>query len=388
MSIKKPKVFILTNIISPYKSFLFNALNKLGEIDFKVFYVAETEKIREWKVDRNLEFSYEVMFEGKIDDVNFLALCFKTWRKLTQFKPDIIIIDGYSYSACWTAFLWAKVKSRPVILWSSSNKEDRTRGYIKENIKKFLVSRCNAANVYGTKSANYLVGLGLSRGKIFIMGNVTDNDYYYKETKKFRVKKEILCKEMNIPPRNFLYIGRFSPEKNLLFLLKSFRRISRSEKVRSWGLILVGDGPQKKEIENFIRDNNIENVFLPGFKQKEEIPKYLAVSDVFILPSVSESWGLVVNEAMAAGLPVLVSRKCGCYPDLIEEGVNGFSFDPYNVNELSKLMKEISQGRFDLSSMGKESLKKVKRYTPEKAVEVILDTINFVIEQNYGQRSN
>jgi len=137
MAIRRSKVFILTNIISPYKTFLFNTLNKLGEIDFKVFYMAETEKIRDWKIDKDLKFPYEVMFKGKLDNVNFLILAFRTWRKLTQFNPNITIIDGYSYSACWTAFLWAKIINKPIILWYSSNKEDRRRKQIKENIKKF-----------------------------------------------------------------------------------------------------------------------------------------------------------------------------------------------------------------------------------------------------------
>jgi len=215
------------------------------------------------------------------------------------------------------------------------------------------------------------------------MGNVTDNNYYYKETEKFQTKRDVLRKEMNALLHNFLYIGRFSPEKNLLFLLKCLKNAQESEALNNWGLILVGGGPQKKEVENFIRDNNIENVFLPGFKQREEIPKYLAISDVFILPSISEPWGLVVNEAMAAGLPVLVSRKCGCYPDLVREGINGFSFDPYNINELSDLIKQILQERFNLSTMGRESLKIIRRYTPKKAAEIILSTIKFVNKKNY-----
>jgi len=222
--------------------------------------------------------------------------------------------------------------------------------------------------------------LGLFREKIFIMGNVTDSNYYYKETKKFQTKRDVLCKEMNTPLHNFLYISRFSPEKNLFFLLKCFRDVQQSGEVNGRGLILIGNSPQKKEIERYIRNNNIENIFLPGFKQREEIPKYLAISDVFILPSISEPWGLVVNEAMVAGLPVLVSRKCGCYPDLVREGVNGFSFDPCKINELSDLIKQIAHGRFNLSAMGKESLKIIRRYSPKRATETILNTIKFVIK--------
>lgn len=98
------------------------------------------------------------------------------------------------------------------------------------------------------------------------------------------------------------------------------------------------------------------------------------------MPNISETWGLVVNEAMAAGLPVLVSRKCGCYPNLVREGISGFLFDPYKINELCDLIKKISQGWFNLSAMGKKSLKIIRRYLPKKATETILNTIKFVIK--------
>ncbi len=120
------------------------------------------------------------------------------------------------------------------------------------------------------------------------------------------------------------------------------------------------------------------NVFIPGFKQKDEIPKFFAVSDVLILPSISEPWGLVVNEAMAAGLPVLVSRKCGCYPDIVKDNENGFSFDPFDKNELFGFMKEIVNGKIDLKKMGESSLKIIKDYTPERAAEIVVKTAELV----------
>jgi len=89
---------------------------------------------------------------------------------------------------------------------------------------------------------------------------------------------------------------------------------------------------------------------------------------------------LVVNEAMAAGLPVLVSRRCGCYPDLIKEGINGFSFDPFDNDELFNRMKEIVDGKHDLTKMGRASVDIIKDYTPQKAAKVIVDTIKFVID--------
>jgi glycosyltransferase involved in cell wall biosynthesis len=175
---------------------------------------------------------------------------------------------------------------------------------------------------------------------------------------------------------NFLYIGRFSREKNVFHLLDAYKKIA--ERNDRWGLILVGNGPQKKRIEDYIQKYGIKNVSLPGFIQKIDIPKFLAVSNILILPSISETWGIVVNEAMAAGLPVLVSRKCGCYPDIVRDEESGFSFNPFDKNQLYNLMREIVDGGVNLKKMGESSLQIIKDYTPERAARIIIDTINCV----------
>lgn len=372
-------IVIIHNIISPYKTFLFNELHEICH-NLKVLYMAETEVSREWTVNRDkLNFPYEVMFSGRVDEVRILRVIIKTWKRLTILNPDVLIIGGYSYPAYWAGFFWAKLFRKKIILWSSSNKEDRRRFFLKEKLKGFFIRRCDAANVYGKKSKDYLVKFGMKKNTVLIMGNTTDNSFYHNETIKLKEKRDELCNQFGIPPHNFLYIGRFSQEKNVLYLLAAFNELAPEHS--DWGLILVGNGPQKNKIVDYIKINDIKNVYMPGFKQKQEIPQYLAASDVLILPSISEPWGLVVNEAMASGLPVLVSKQCGCYPDIVKEEVNGFSFDPFNNKELFFIMKNITDKKHDLEKMGENSLEIIKDYTPKRAANIILDTINFVLKK-------
>jgi glycosyltransferase involved in cell wall biosynthesis len=373
------RIVVLHNIVSPYKTVLFNELYKICS-GLKVLYIAETETRREWNIEKDdIKFPHEIMFKGAMDDSGFLKPIIKTWERLNSLNPDVIIINGYAHVTCWAGFFWAKSNRKKLILWSASNEHDKERSLSKEKLKGFLVKRCDAANVYGTRSKDYLVKLGMKEDNIFITGNITNNGYYYKAAMKLREDRAILCHKLGIPHHNFLYIGRFSDEKNILRLLYAYKNLSDLNPC-TWGLILVGSGPEHKLIESYIKEHSIKNVFLPGFKQKEEIPQYLAVSDVLVLPSISEPWGLVVNEAMAAGLPVLVSERCGCYPDIVIDGSNGFSFNPSSTEELYGLMKNVVEREYDLEKMGYASLEIIKDYTAEKATKIIIETIESVLK--------
>jgi len=292
-------------------------------------------------------------------------------------------LGGYSYLAYWAGLIWAKKNKRKIIIIIESHYLDRPRLRIKERIKKLFVSYCDVALVAGTRHRDYIINLGLKPENIFIKKGAgpIDVSFYKEEGSQLKSNKCKLHNKFGIPHKNFLYVGRFAHEKNIMFLLRAYKRF-KDEGMEDWGLILVGNGPQKREIENFISNSEIKDVLLPGFKQKEEIPIFYIMSDVFILPSISEPWGLVVGEAMAFGLPVLVSNRCGCYPDIVQDGVNGFSFDPFNEDELLGFMKDIANGKHNLEAMGRASHEIIKGYDPEKVAEIYLNAINFVLNNS------
>jgi glycosyltransferase involved in cell wall biosynthesis len=125
---------------------------------------------------------------------------------------------------------------------------------------------------------------------------------------------------------------------------------------------------------------------LAGFKQPKDIANYFSNAICLILPSIYETWGLVVNEAMAAGLPVLVSRACGCAPDLVQEGINGFTFDPYDVDGLARLMVRMSSGEVDLQAMGRASRKIIADWTPEVFAENLFKALEAAREAKRSKR--
>lgn len=358
------KVVIIHNIIAPYKVALFNELSKLIP-NMEVIFIAEREKRRDWNIDyTKINFRHTVLFKGSIENINSFTIVKETWRALNKIRPETSIICDYSNIFGWSALFWAKQNRNNLIFWLSSTFDDKKHYFPKELVKHFFLKYFDAFLAPGEKTKHYLEYMKVDNSKIITTGYSVDNEFFTEQYQLYKDKRETLLNELEIKRKqNFIFIGRFAPEKNIFTLLYSFLEVSKINS--AWGLILLGDGPLKNEVNTFISDNNLQNkILLPGFIQQEGIVQYLTASDVFVLPSLSEPWGLVVNEAMLCHLPVIVSTKCGCQPELVQEGVNGFSFDPNNQLKLTNLMRGFANGSYNIKSMREASFAIVTKHSP------------------------
>jgi glycosyltransferase involved in cell wall biosynthesis len=249
-----------------------------------------------------------------------------------------------------------------------STEIDKSRTQWKELIKRIFIGRVKRAFAYGTSSAEYLLRLGIKQERIVRRCQAADTislEKWLERAEQFRIRS-------NLDNTVVLgYVGRLAPEKNLFVLLKAFSALEHSK--RGHQLIIVGDGPSRGELEQFVGDNGIKGVRFVGSVPPEQVGSWMSQFDVFVLPSSSEPWGLVVNEAMFLGIPTVVSRQCGCCADLIQDGVTGFSFSANDVSELSKIIETLSVNpklRNDIGLAGKE---KIAEFTPRTAALQILD---------------
>ncbi len=199
----------------------------------------------------------------------------------------------------------------------------------------------------------------------------------------------------------FLASARFIEKKNLPRLLQAYARyraLAGNAEMRKsesgcpstlnpqpstalWDLVLLGDGPLRSAICDLRSALGLEAcVHLPGFKQYDELPEYYARAGVFLHASTTEQWGLVVNEAMASGLPVLVSNRCGCAQDLVKENVNGFTFDPYNTEQMAELMVRVSDSGFPLADFGAASARIISEWGPERFAAGLKDAVDCALK--------
>jgi len=362
----KAKVIVLTEIISPYRIPVFNEIAKRLTDQFMVLFMGKSEKRRHWKIYREkIRFYYEVLpgilLRGKCSEPYFFNPTIL--YKLLKCSPEIIIISGYSQPSSFLAMLYAKLFAKRLILWCESNKNDQRYNHpLKEAYKRWFVKNCAQYLVPGRASFEYLTLLGAEESKIYIAANAVDNDFFTDACAKNRESRQVFKQSKDYPEKIILYVGRLIEEKGILDLLKAFQILSRDR--QKIGLVLIGSGEGEERYKKFCKEQNIKNVFFAGFVHQDDLPAYYAAGDVFVLPTHSDAWGLVLNEAMASRLPVVCSDAAGAACDLIVNGENGYTYEKGNIAELTEaLSKTLNSSK---ESFGTKSYEIIQNYSPEK----------------------
>jgi glycosyltransferase involved in cell wall biosynthesis len=298
----------------------------------------------------------------------------RLFKVLDEFRPEVVVVPGWGYRGALLALKWGLANKVPVICMSESTQWDEVRNPIKEWIKRRIIGLFSSALVGGTPHRAYMQELGMPADRIFLGYDAVDNRFFSEEAKKIGASSSELG-DKGKP--YFLASARFIDKKNLPRLLKAYAGYRQKvERQRSrvegqtpelWDLILLGDGQLRSELETLRSELGLENcVQMPGFKQYEELPTYYAHAGAFIHASTTEQWGLVINEAMASCLPVLVSNRCGCAADLVREGENGWTFDPTNEEQMADLMVKIAGDEMRLKEMGLHSLEIIADWGPDR----------------------
>ncbi len=311
---------------------------------------------------------------------------------LDAHRPDVLGVPGWIIPHSFAAIDAAVRRGLPVVLMSESTPHDFSRSPLREWVKRRAVALASSALVGGTPHRAYLRQLGMPDERIFEGYDAVDNEHFARESARWRKQDapDTPC---------FLASNRFIEKKNLFRLLEAYAiyhtkdQGPRTKDGRPWPLILLGDGELKpallahadklglsiaerapwdfptknQEPRTTNSPEKLPSVFFPGFRQIDELPRFLAHAGAFVHASTIEQWGLVVNEAMAGGLPVIVSERCGCAPDLVKAGENGWTFDPLDVNSLAASLSRVAaMTEAERDRLGEASRGIVSKWGPER----------------------
>jgi 1,2-diacylglycerol 3-alpha-glucosyltransferase len=366
------KTVIVTEIIAPYRIPVFNALARRAGVDLHTIFLAETDKaLRQWRIYTDeIRFSYEVLpfWRWRAGKSSFL-INRGLWSALNKVSPQVIICGGYNYAASWEALLWARRHGVEFVLWSESNGQDARGGRAwVEFLKAYFLRHCDRFVVPGKASFEYLRSLGSPEASILTAPNAVDNSLFATQAESIRAHPAEFREKLKLPSRFILFVGRLVPEKGVFDLLEAYAKLESG--VRSEvGLVFAGDGVSRGELAQRAKRISPGAVSFPGFAQREDLAGLYALAETLVLPTHSDPWGLVVNEAMACGLPIIVSSVAGCSADLVEDGWNGYVVPPRDSEKLSVAIDSVVRQPGLRQQMRARSSERIRNYSPEACAD-------------------
>jgi len=396
---KKYKLAFLTSQVIEDQAPLFKKLARHPDIDLMVYFCRD---IGVNKPGKEEEFGVEIKYSNSLlegyqykflknfspkPSNSFLGMInFGIIFELFRHRYDAIIIHGYSHFTDWLAFLGAFLSRTPIFLRGEVVLKPN-QAFWKKLIKKIffypLFKYVSAFLIMIEKNKDFYRYYGADENKFFLTPSAVDNERFQKEYEKLKDKKEELRNNLGISKEAvvILFVGKLVHRKKPIDLLNAYKILFNNEEIKkeNIALIYVGDGELKKEMEDYVKKNNLKNIFLVGFKDQSDITKYYTMSDIFVLPSTAgEVLPVVINEAMCFRLPIIVSDAIPSSSEFVKHGENGYIFPCGNVEKLVDYLRDLINNKEKREKFGKKSFEIIQNYTYEKDVEGILEALNYV----------
>ena len=300
---------------------------------------------------------------------------------LKELKPDVLVGDGFfQWSASAFYYKW-RYGVPIVICYERTQHTERRAQWYRTAFRKYMVKHTDSMCCNGRLSKEYAVSIGMEPERITLGHMVADiGDLVRKRDGMTPTDIKEIRSYIGVQTNRlvFLTVARLIPLKGIDHLLNTWRVVR--ERNKQGTLIISGKGSERYNLEKKCRELSIPDVIFTGNIDYDEIHKYYAAADVFVMPTLEDNWSLVVPEAMACGLPVLCSIYNGCWPELIRENGNGWVFDPVNEHEFAGKLLKFIKARDRLKAMGDVSRQIVSQYTPESAAESVYRACEIAID--------
>lgn len=387
MNQKKRIIFLLSHPIQ-YFSPLFVEIAKNNNFELTVLYCddygtrsknihPEVGEIAGWDIPLLEGYNYKFLknnsWNSSIFNGFFGLINFEIFKALKNERGSFLVIHGWAYATYLLAVIAGKLSGLKLCLRSENPlsqellKPRATLFLRKFFFRYFWFKLFDYFFYIGSQNKKLYEYYGVKKEKLVFTPYAVDNDMFKAEYEKYKGKKPELRKELGLPAnkKNILFSGKYVPKKRPMDLLQAYHFLNDENSA----LVFLGDGELRIEMEEYISKHNLKDVYLTGFKNQSEVGKYFAASDIFVLPSgTGETWGLVVNEAMVLGLPIIVSNIVGCCDDLVVDNKNGFKFETGDIEELkSKLGSLINNTR--LNEFGQISQNLIKQNSFQKIID-------------------
>jgi glycosyltransferase involved in cell wall biosynthesis len=370
------KVALLTNFVPPYRLPLYQAIEKKVK-EFKIFLSAETEPNRDWEVEwsqldvqlqKALKYRKQFRHPNGFVEEAVIYIPYNQLWELKTFKPDVIISSEMGSRTLLSAIYKQLSKNVKLIIWATVSEEsEKSRGKIREYLRKMLLSQADAVITNGNSGARYLAKFQYPIEKIFHVPYVVENHLFN------HIKINFLSSHTAL-----IYTGQLIERKGILPFIDCLFTWASRNPVRFIDLYIAGSGPLTEVIQAIPSLENV-HIHLLGNVSYQDLPAVYAKGHIFVFPTYSDEWGVVVNEAMAAGLPVLGSKYSQAVDELVQEGVHGWKFHPDDPHEMMMAFNEaLTSSHEKLGWMSSNCRKKISEYSIDSSADKMVNVIRFV----------
>jgi len=358
----KLSVLYLVNIPSPYRVSFFNELGKYCNLTVVFERKQSSEREEEWH-DYNFE-NFKGVFVNGIDIGANSGFDFGVRTYLNNEIFDVIVVGNYSTPSGIFSINYLNLKKIPFMISVDGGLIDYDENRAKYLLKKKLISSASGWLSTGEFTNQYLTYYGANEEQIHIYPFTTMKKENILNQPLTIAEKNELRIDLGIPYDNMVIsVGSFIPRKGFDVLIKAAKKFKEDT-----GVYIIGGEPTK-EYNELIKQYDINNVYFLSFLEYEELKKYYLAADVFVFPTREDVWGLVINEAMANGLPVITTTSCVAGLEMIDEGINGYLVSKDDVEQLVEKTNEILSSEVLQHSMSIRSLETVQSYTIENMAE-------------------
>jgi glycosyltransferase involved in cell wall biosynthesis len=360
----RPFVVYWNNIPSPYMVDRFNALADRGGVEFEAWFNDRIEPDRSWSVDES-EWRFRYRY---IPSIKVLG---RTWHfpwPLLKRRPDVLV-SLYAAPSFVVGWVVAKLRGSKTVfrVLMTHDRWVRRRAF-KEWAKNILFRSVDAVETPGDDGKRFAMHYGVPEDKVFLATHTVDIPHFVKGVAESKPCRDALRTELGLQGVTFIYVGRLWWGKGIDFLIEAFADAQR-RCPQELSLLLVGDGEEGDRFREMCVKRRLRNVVFAGFKQREELPKYFGLADVFVFPTLGDPYGLVVDEAMACSLPVISTSAAGEIRRRVRDGVNGAIVPPEDSLAMADAMVAFAEDAVKRKRMGEASSAIVAGHTPAKWAE-------------------
>lgn len=325
---------------------------------------------RNVKWDLDLLSGYEAIFVGGRAKERKVAgfwslIAPELWKELRSGRYDALWLHGHGYAANILALVAAKTIGLPIFMRGETHLDLPCAGakaVLRRPLLGILYGMCDGLLAIGSANARFYRAMGVPERKLHLVPYSVDNARFSAASLLSDAERVEVRQRYGIPTDRaaILYAAKFTSRKRPGDLLQAALHLKSSGK--PFSIVMVGSGELERQLKDFCACEALEDVIFPGFINQSELPRLYGACDVFVLPSENEPWGLAVNEAMCARLPVVVSKEIGCAADLVENGVTGYTPRAGDVDELSAALLHLISDPSARLRMGREAWERISSW--------------------------